>query len=679
MVPPPSVDDPAAPRRGHRQRVPLPGVLRQLSPGLRPSLLFHTPGTTSVELHYPGDIHLSVDVPARRVEARRPGQAAPEAIRRLLAGVQRRWLDRPELADWLDRLVERHAHAGVGDDHATVTPAGRLLAVLELGTSGRGAAVAEQLEDLSRSGLLLDPRHQLAAGSMLAAIERPAAALEPLSRAVALLGRGAAELRAAAVEAGEADELRRAVEALSEEQREPWALLRDLVAVDDFEGAKARARARLEDAPSQDARLDAAELELWASAVEDAEALLEDADGSSSRAQRIAGACRVLRGHWATALPLLESAEAQGDAQAPLWRAEALVRLGRIDEAREALRHIRSGEQPASRLLEGIIALEHGGLVDDARQVFPYLLTSFGLGRMASASVDELREAGWVALTRLGGNRGVPVTLMDGEGQLRAHRDPPPRVEAERMQRTLLHSSPEAVLRAFERHREGAPELPFSSTYPAELLLWLGRYDEARELLEAAWARFETRWAYVGAGAAAALAGRHDAAIEWWSRGEAHFGLLDAEATWAYRGEAWRRAGALDRAVADLEHALRYRPSRHGTRVDLARAHLERGDEAAARRELQHLGHHAPPLLAEARGDGGPASLEDLPASTCAEVLATATQMLRGNRSSKLLTFVDREGELRVFADRHQERWAVLSRRLEFLADDARVEARLQG
>ena len=84
------------------------------------------------------------------------------------------------------------------------------------------------------------------------------------------------------------------------------------------------------------------------------------------------------------------------------------------------------------------------------------------------------------------------------------------------------------------------------------------------------------------------MMGRHEVALEWWTRGDERFEMLDAESSWAYRGESWRRVGEFDRAVADLEHALTHRPARHGSRVGLARTQLQAGrpDRVARRDDL---------------------------------------------------------------------------------------------
>lgn len=718
----------ARPSGERRTRLPLPPVLLELPMGLRPSAAFRHRDRAEVDLVYPGDVGLRLDLVRRRVVEVRPGRAAPEAARRLGAAVQARWFRCAPVRRWLDRVaalvaepeapeareVREAREARVPPESAAfrtaremslertiwqVTriargqpvepaapieqPAAALIRAWAMSISGRGASGEAVVESLGVRGVV-DPRHALARGLFAALLERPDAAIEPLSLAVHLLGQGRESLLGVATQLADRDATLLALDVrlgqASPGPAERGRLVQELLAGDASSEALRFAEhwfERVGDGPSY---LELAELELYRGRTERARTLAGSVAEASTRRERILAGCDVLEGHHRDALERLGSVDPDEDPQVNLWLAQAQIELRDGRAPRRALERVRFTSQPAVHLLEGLHDLGKGRLKDDARQVYPRVASHLGAPARGEDR-DSLRQAGRKALARLGGNRSAIVTTVDERRQLHRFRLLPPRVEYEQLQRQLLHAPVESVLETFSARRQADPGLPYPYTYGAELLLWTGEYERARDLLIEAWDRFETRWAYVGAGAAEALMGRHDAALEWWTRGDERFEMLDAEASWAYRGESWRRVGELDRAVADLEHALRHRPGRHGSRIDLARTHLQAGRIAAARNQLHELARAAPVLMAEARLDAGvgegPIALDDLEPGSRGEVLARAAHMLRGNRSSKLLTFIDRAGELRVFAEAHVERWMAVAQRVGFLPEDVALERRL--
>ncbi len=700
-------------------RIPVPAEMLDLPLGLRPVALRRDPKAPLLHLVHPGDVVIGLDLLRLRVAPLRRGEASSGAARRLAAALQRRIAVSAALRRWLAKLAAwRPGLDASGADlaapfqaaldgqleaviaRATQPPAAAaslaapsLLRAWALAVAGRGAegwAVLESLGEVVR----VDPRHALAVGQFAAAFEDPAAGIEPLSRAVHLLGEGHGTLLALATEVGDrSGTLLGLARRLKEAERDPEPrdqLVHALLAGDAGDEALRLAERWLEaheqgGPPDPGAALRLAELELYRGHTARALELAGRSSGTQPLRDRVRGAAAVLEGRPSDALEPLERAVGAGELQARFWLAQARADRDEGDEARRVLLEVPIAGQPALHLLEGLLDAMRGELFDDTRYVFPRQVRALGVPFQAGAEGaaldrDAIVHAAREALARLGGNRGRPATLVEGD-TLRRVPTLAPRVAAERLQRSLLHRPVEAVLETFLAQQRADPGLPYPYTYGAEILLWTGDYDRAFELLVEAWERFETRWAYIGAGAAEAMRGRPEAALEWWRKGEAAFGLLDAEATHAYRGEVWRRLGELDRAKADLEHALHLRPGRHGSRLDLARTLLEAGREAEGASQLRRLAQVAPFLIAEARLDAGVGEgaldLGDLGPSPRAEVLARAAHMLRGNRSSKLLTFVDREGRFRVFAEAHVERWRRVATRVEFLPHDAQVQVAL--
>ena len=124
--------------------------------------------------------------------------------------------------------------------------------------------------------------------------------------------------------------------------------------------------------------------------------------------------------------------------------------------------------------------------------------------------------------------------------------------------RTFSASGPQqrsrtALLRArFERLSERFPDDPGAYTYHGEMLLWIGDYEASIEQFKLAIGRKHlTIWAWIGWGAALALLGKGDEALNKLSEGieEANF---EGPTVYVYRGEIHRRAGRLEQARSEL-------------------------------------------------------------------------------------------------------------------------------
>src|SRR5204862_3345253 len=132
-----------------------------------------------------------------------------------------------------------------------------------------------------------------------------------------------------------------------------------------------------------------------------------------------------------------------------------------------------------------------------------------------------------------------------------------PRNECREAVDTIRTVAPEAVLARIEAV---AARLPGSSqpwAHHVEVLMWLGRYDEARASLERALAiAVRTRWPWDGLGVLEILAERPAGALDLCARGTAAMAGTKAPFIHAVRGEALRRMGRLDDAAAALGKAL---------------------------------------------------------------------------------------------------------------------------
>lgn len=414
-------------------------------------------------------------------------------------------------------------------------------------------------------------------------------------------------------------------------------------------------------------------------------------------ALRILGVAEFLAGSVEAGLSHLTAALAldERDDEAHLWQVRALDRLGRYGEARRQIAKVTLGDHVAWQLLRALIE-EHAApgyrieldtwfIVDqNIRQL---------LGDDAPADTKVSHEVAVSAieqaLERLGGNYSVRLTTPTRDGSLRwldqiessgSGSDSGLGVESPRHRSELLQFQAsyrplDEVIAEFEMLAAAHPEVPFFTTYPAELLLWRGEYEHALARFEQVWYATRTRWGYVGAGAAAMLLGRDDRALQLWEEGKGYYTYIDAEATYCYRGELRLRQGELESARADLELAVRARPARLGAWISLALLHHAQGHEQPMREAAAKVEQLCPAFMWLVRQELGrelkhEQVLRMLDVEALARVLERLRERMRGNRSSVMYTMIDAEGLLRVIPVAPTQVWRDHARRSLALFED---------
>lgn len=397
-------------------------------------------------------------------------------------------------------------------------------------------------------------------------------------------------------------------------------------------------------------------------------------------ALRILGVAELLAGSVEAGLSHLTAALAldERDDEAHLWRARLLDRLGRYGEARTEIAKVTLGDHVAWQLLRALIE-EHASpgyrieldtwfIVDqNIRQL---------LGEQTPADTKASHEVAVAAieqaLVRLGGNYSVRLTTPTSDGSLRwLDQVESPRHRSELLQFQASYRPLDEVIAEFETLAAAHPEVPFFTTYPAELLLWRGEYEHALARFEQVWYATRTRWGYVGAGAAAMLLGRDERALQLWDEGKGYYTYIDAEATYCYRGELWLRRGELEAARADLELAVRARPARLGAWISLALLHHAEGREAPMREAAAKVEQLCPAFVWLIRQELGPEqSVQRLEVDALARVLERLRERMRGNRSSVMYTMIDGAGLLRVIPVAPAQVWRDHARRSLALFED---------
>jgi tetratricopeptide (TPR) repeat protein len=547
-------------------------------------------------------------------------------------------------------------------------------------------AQAQAIRLAARSRDAIDARH---AAELFEQLRRPDLAAEQLRVAACdagrasfdvyrRLGRVAAEARDRALVQTAATVMRE--HAKTDEQRLLAALMHEEAG--DFAMAELILEQLTRDGEHSEAARQLARIRVWRldhrSAASLARAVLERC-GPDPLTLRTLAVAELLEGRGEAALELIDRALEfdDDDHESLLWRAEILYALDRVNEARVEVARVKLGDHPPWQLLHALIRerIEPG----DRRRPVWFIIDHNIRGLLGDEAPEDSRASHEIAietitcaLARLGGNRSTRLTTPTPDGSLRWLDElASPRFAAERLQLQATASDVDEVIAKFAALAETHPHIPFYVTYAAELLLWRGHYEQAFAEFERVWLATRTRWGYVGAGAAAMLLGRDEQALALWEAGEAYYAYLDAEATYCYRGELYRRRGELELARLDLELAVATRPARLGAWINLALLEHAAGREQPLREAVARVEALCPPHAWEARRELGlrePATLEP---DALAAWMTTLLERMRGNRSSVMYTLVDGDGTLRVFPVAPAQTWRSYGRRcLPLLTDE---------
>jgi tetratricopeptide (TPR) repeat protein len=407
----------------------------------------------------------------------------------------------------------------------------------------------------------------------------------------------------------------------------------------------------------------------WAGDLAEARRLAETTSGALS-SLGVLGVVLMLERRSNEALEVLDRALAlEPRADLVLHRVRALVHLGRFDEATRVLASLGDGESFARRLLIARVQAEQGDAAHfrfwrraaatsevHLNGLFSRELPAvvgraaveraFRSPRALSALLEDV-------LDRMAGNLGSAPTFSEWapDGTRRFVRIAlPSSTRAEAV--AALHALGDAGV----ADTEGAlaelvartPRSPHAHCYLGELYLWLGRYDAAWRSFVAARSIEKTRWADIGMLAALALTGRTWRARVAAEYAERNFPPVPGGTLPVYRGMLRRQTGDLDGAIDDFRAALAAKPTRVGARMELCLALRAAGRGALAAEHTPRILRDAAPILvdaAEAHRVNWRAGSSVLVSDA---VLAEALGAMLGNRSSSVVTWVDRAGTLRV-------------------------------
>jgi tetratricopeptide (TPR) repeat protein len=451
-------------------------------------------------------------------------------------------------------------------------------------------------------------------------------------------------------------------------------------------GALDRAAAHLDRALSLDPTVAAAwslraALHLWSLDLDSASRSAARAlalDPVRLDALRVCAGVSVLREDYAHAHALLDDILARDgrDAEAWLWRAEALFREERLAESLAAVqcageRSPEFTQYVAAQVVRFLAMIHQGTFRHLPRGVLEEVLAALcpdavharhvafphppevdeDPGRNARDTARLLEQA----LAALGGNRSFTPTWIDPYAEAPTFHPvaltTPPRTAAKRTLARVTVDDVETVRAAFERVIARYPRRDEPWLYVGELYLYAGRYPEARAAFQRALAHNPTaRWAFIGLGAVDLGEGDARKALATWERG-ARVSGGEGPTLHVYRGEALRVLGRFNEARRDLENACASRPSRVSAWVNLALVHDAQGDRAEFDATVARVRRDAPEMLADAASEAGvtlPDPGEAIAHEDAKAALERALVMMRGNRSSAHPTWVTHDGHWRV-------------------------------
>jgi len=351
--------------------------------------------------------------------------------------------------------------------------------------------------------------------------------------------------------------------------------------------------------------------------------------------------------------------------EAQIWLGQALAILGESDAALAAL---DAGVPAIGGFDLGAALLRHlieqrkpgtpPGFGQRSLEELSEGLSRLGIPRGELHAVRQLKELEAIfglALHRLGGNRsGDGTVLREGVAQPLGT-SLSPRSDARHALELIQVCHPDTVLARFTEVEEAWPDSSMGIVHRGELLMWMGRYEEARDAFEGALAinRF-TRWGWIGQLGNEAFLHAPERALAIGAEGVQVMGGY-GPSHYVYRGEALRLLGRRDEARQDLDYAVRLGPSRLGARVTLALLCAEQGDDESMCAHLPALKRSCAGMLATAlEEEGQPPSLlwgAEPSSRQMAPVLSRAHRMMRGNRSSSCHTWFSGDGTLRLNED----------------------------
>jgi len=245
----------------------------------------------------------------------------------------------------------------------------------------------------------------------------------------------------------------------------------------------------------------------------------------------------------------------------------------------------------------------------------------------------------------IGGNRSSISTWCSEDGAL--HHIPAvnySHIGTRSIQQQLRCRPHLDIVNAFADLCEQYPTNPGVHTYGGEVLVWIGEHARSEPYFRAALeGDYTTVWAWIGLGAARGLQGHLHEALDIFAEGIEKT-QFEGPSVFVYRGEFHRLLGNLDQARRDLDKAVQHKPQRLSAWINRVLLDADTGDVGPLNTLASALKRTNPGLWC----DAAEAAVQDPVDPEAHPAIMNAVLMLmRGNRSSQVITYRLDNGELR--------------------------------
>ncbi len=402
-----------------------------------------------------------------------------------------------------------------------------------------------------------------------------------------------------------------------------------------------------------------ARLANWRGEAAEARAILQTVDTDSEHAATTRASTALLCEDWASAIAIASEVTSAFPQNGEAWSilVEAHRLTGNLEAANHALGEIRR-ISPILNLSTEINSLllrvnqKHSkrrptNALDIWLLIDVLLLASDDIRVPALAQVASgtpLTRADWsrwltLTLAEMRGNRSdIPTQFNENTGDLAlAPQTFLVRGSCARISPALVLLPQDALMKGYDHIEAFWGPNPLVYTYRAEVKMWTGHYAAAEQDLRAALELSErTRWAYSGLSLACALQGRPAEGLA--ALDDSKRILTPLVASLVYEAEMKYRLGDHAGAEKTALEAIEAHPYRISAWVLLALSRAALGNLALAQEHAKHAQSLAPPFWSQL--------IDETPDQPPEARWQHALAMMRGNRSSRFLTWYCQSGRM---------------------------------
>lgn len=338
------------------------------------------------------------------------------------------------------------------------------------------------------------------------------------------------------------------------------------------------------------------------------------------------------------------------DCESHVWRGEAFRRLGRYSSAKADIKKalMLTAQSVGALTNQALIEISLTGAVSESL----FRLIKIHFPKPINASLGQLAptaESLEVLLKFMGGNRTSTITFLadaPGKARLRQHVDYFHSDDQLELQERIQHGDVEGVMKEFDYHMRERPHDAYMLSARGETCSWIGRYRQAlRDLKRSLVMNPILAWPDIGICSAYVAMGQYRRAL-------AHLDLADkkmvpVQLMVRWRGEIYRRMGDYEKALQEFKKSSEIFPYKPSYWINLALTQGALGKFKEQREIFLQLQKHIPGFLSDASDEAGVGGRRNPDNGEIAKVLEKALELMKGNRSSWMYTYVLESGQVK--------------------------------